>query len=91
MNGWTITEGQTLSIAEGEIVGVSDDLEAAVYTLVETLRDDDSEVITLYYGADVTEREAEALVRLLQERFPDLEVEFYAGGQPVYTYLITVE
>lgn len=91
MNGWTITEGQTLSIAEGEIVGVSDDLEAAVYTLVETLRDDDSEVITLYYGADVTESEAEALVRLLQERFPDLEVEFYAGGQPVYTYLITVE
>lgn len=91
MNGWTITEGQTLSIAEGEIVGVSDDLEAAVYTLVETLRDDDSEVITLYYGADVTESEAEALVRLLQERFPNLEVEFYAGGQPVYTYLITVE
>lgn len=91
MNGWTITEGQTLSIAEGEIVGVSDDLEAAVYTLVETLRDDDSEVVTLYYGADVTESEAEALVRLLQERFPDLEVEFYAGGQPVYTYLITVE
>lgn len=91
MNGWTITEGQTLSIAEGEIVGVSDDLEAAVYTLVETLRDDDSEVITLYYGADVTESEAEALVRLLQERFPDLEVESYAGGQPVYTYLITVE
>ncbi len=91
MNGWTITEGQTLSIAEGEIVGVSDDLEAAVYTLVETLRDDDSEIITLYYGADVTESEAEALVRLLQERFPDLEVEFYAGGQPVYTYLITVE
>ncbi|NLN29511.1 MAG: DAK2 domain-containing protein, partial [Firmicutes bacterium] len=70
MNGWTITEGQTLSIAEGEIVGVSDDLEAAVYTLVETLRDDDSEIITLYYGADVTESEAEALVRLLQERFP---------------------
>jgi len=91
MNGWTITEGQTLSIAEGEIVGVSDDLEAAVYTLVETLRDDDSEIITLYYGADVTESEAEALVRLLQERFPNLEVEFYAGGQPVYTYLITVE
>lgn len=91
MNGWTITEGQTLSIAEGEIVGVSDDLEAAVYTLVETLRDDDSEIITLYYGADVTESEAEALVRLLQERFPDLEVESYAGGQPVYTYLITVE
>lgn len=91
MNGWTITKGQTLGIADGEIVGVTDETGAAVCALIETLRGAESEIVTLYYGADVSEGDAEALVRLLAERFPDLEVEVYSGGQPVYSYLVTVE
>lgn len=91
MNGWTIVQGQTIGLTDGNIVGVSDSTEDAVVALVEAMGGDESEIVTLYYGAEVTEVDAQALAQHLQERFAGLDVEVYSGGQPVYQYLVTVE
>ena len=63
-------------------------------TVLETLKrmvDDESELISVYYGEDVTEEKAEALVKKAQEAFPNCEVELNDGGQPIYYYLLSVE
>jgi dihydroxyacetone kinase-like predicted kinase len=60
---------------------------AAVAAMV----DEDSEVISIYYGADVKEESAEALAAELEELYPDCEIELNAGGQPIYYYIISVE
>ena len=53
--------------------------------------DDESEVISIYYGADTDESEAEELAAALEEAYPDCDVELNAGGQPIYYYVISVE
>ena len=63
----------------------------AVIDLVDTLKGDDGEVITVYYGHDVSEKEANGLVEKLEERFDDCEVVCYNGGQPHYYYMVSVE
>lgn len=91
MNGWDIKAGQSIALTGGGIVGVSDSVEGAVISLVEAMRSDESEIVTLYYGADVTENDAQELADELGEKFGELEVEIYYGGQPIYQYLVTVE
>ena len=53
--------------------------------------DDESEVISIYYGADIEEAEAEELTAAIEEEYPDCDVELNAGGQPIYYYVISVE
>ena len=53
--------------------------------------DEDSELISVYYGEDITEEDAHALGDELQEQYPDCEVEVYEGGQPIYYYVVSVE
>ena len=52
---------------------------------------DDAEVISIYYGCDTSEEKAEALAAVLEEKYPDCEVEVNNGGQPIYYYVISVE
>lgn len=59
--------------------------------LIDRIKTDDNEVITLYYGQDVSEAEANALVEKLEERFDDCEVVCYNGGQPHYHYMLSIE
>ena len=63
-------------------------------TTVDTLKamlDEDSELVTVYYGSDVSAADAQALTAKLQESCPDVEIELQEGGQPIYYYLISVE
>ena len=60
-------------------------------SLVEKLVDEDSAIVTLFYGEDVTEEDANNLRDELEEKFEDLDIELYYGGQPLYYYLISVE
>ena len=53
--------------------------------------DEDSELISIYYGADVTADDAEKFLARVQEKFTDLDVEMYSGGQPIYYYVMSVE
>ena len=59
--------------------------------LVAKLKDGSHEIITLYYGIDVKEEDAEALAGRLEEKFPDCDVDFHFGGQPIYYYIVSLE
>ena len=53
--------------------------------------DEDSEIISIYFGAEVSEEEAEALKEALEEKYPDFDIDVNQGGQPIYYYVISVE
>lgn len=91
MNGIEIREGNIIGIAEKEMVAAGDEVDEVTSKLVEKLVDEDSAIITLFYGEDVTEEQAEELRGELEEKFEDIDVELYYGGQPLYYYLISVE
>ena len=91
MNGIEIREGNIIGIAEKELIAAGDEVDEVAKELVEKLVDEDSAIITLFYGEDVTEEQAEELRGELEEKFEDIDVELYYGGQPLYYYLISVE
>lgn len=91
MNGIEIREGNIIGIAEKELIAAGDEVDEVTKELVEKLVDEDSAIITLFYGEDVTEEQAEELRGELEEKFEDIDVELYYGGQPLYYYLISVE
>lgn len=91
LDGFKISEGDYIGLDSKKIVSKADSIDKAVIDLVEKIKDDDNEVITLYYGQDVKESEANALVGKLEERFDDCEVVCYNGGQPHYYYMVAVE
>ncbi len=86
-----ITEGDIMGIGDSGMLAVGQEIEATVLDTVARMVDEDSELISVYAGADVTEEDAEALVEKIQEAYPDCEVELNNGGQPVYYYLLSVE
>jgi len=90
VNGKTIHENDVLGIGEGEILSVGGTPTDAAVSLVEQLLEDE-EIITLYYGEGVTQDEAEATREAVAERFPACEVELCPGGQPVYSYILSLE
>ena len=59
--------------------------------LIDHLMDDDSELISIYYGADISEEDAEELAAAVEEKYPDVDVELQNGGQPIYYYVLSVE
>ena len=86
-----IAEGDTMGLFNGKIAHVGGDIAEATMALLEKMVDEDDAIITLFYGIDTSEEEAEALSASVAERFGDCDVEMHAGGQPVYYYLISVE
>lgn len=86
-----IHEGDYLGMREGKIAIVNPDLNETFNELVDTMVDEDSEIITIYYGEEVSEEDAEALAEALEEKYPDCDVAVRCGGQPVYYYFIAVE
>ncbi len=86
-----IHEGDYLGMREGKIAIVNPDLNETFNSLVETMVDEDSEIITIYYGEEVSEEDAQSLAEALEEKYPDCDVAVRCGGQPVYYYFIAVE
>ena len=86
-----IKEGQILGIVDGKIKAVGDDMTQLVSEALASVGLDDYELVTLYYGADVTEKEATELMEKLAEKFPEIEFEVHLGDQAVYYYLLSVE
>lgn len=85
-----IHEGDMMGIGDHGILAVGKDRMEVAKETVAQMVDDESEVISIYYGAD-TEAEAEELATALEEAYPDCDVELNAGGQPIYYYVISVE
>ncbi|MDO5126855.1 MAG: DAK2 domain-containing protein [Eubacteriales bacterium] len=91
VDGKEIKTGDYMGIGDKGICSVGTDIQSVVTELVEQIINSDSELISVYYGSDVTEDAAEAMVGLLEEKYPDYEIELHMGGQPIYYYIISVE
>ena len=86
-----IHEGDMMGIGDHGILAVGKDRMEVAKETVAQMVDDESEVISIYYGADTEEAEAEELATALEEAYPECDVELNAGGQPIYYYVISVE
>ena len=91
IDGKEIHNGDIMGINDGGIAAVGKDLMETTIDLLSTMVDEDSELICLYYGADVSKQDADALYDEIEEKFPECEVEVNFGGQPIYYYMISVE
>lgn len=91
MNDVEVKEGNIIGIAEGKLSGAGDTVDEITSSLIEKLVDEDSAIITLFYGEDINEEDANKLRDELEEKFEDIDVELYYGGQPLYYYLVSVE
>ena len=91
LNGFTIKEGDIIGLDDKKILAKSNMLEETVMKLIGRMKEDFHQVITLYYGEDVKEAEAEELCASIAEKYPDCDVDFHNGGQSVYYYIISME
>ncbi|MCI7129444.1 MAG: DAK2 domain-containing protein [Lachnospiraceae bacterium] len=86
-----IKENDFMGIGDSGILSVGTDMNETLLEMVDQLVDDESGIISLYYGEDVSGEDAQALADELQEKYEDLEVEVNNGGQPIYYYILSVE
>ncbi len=91
LNGFSIKEGDIIGLDDKKVLAKSHSLEETVMKLIGRMKEDFHQVITLYYGEDVKEEEAEALVEAIAEKYPDCDVDFHNGGQAVYYYILALE
>jgi hypothetical protein len=89
-DGHTIKEGEILGLAEGKIEITGESVQETTLDLIGKVVKD-QEIITLYYGEDVSQEEANKLAKLLEKKYEEAEIELYYGGQPLYHYLISIE
>jgi len=90
-DGREIHENDIMGMVDNRINVLGNDVEQVAIDVVTGMVNDESGLITVYYGSDVTEERAAALAADFEERFPDCDIELQRGGQPLYYYLISVE
>ncbi len=91
VNGFDLKEGDIIGLDDKKILAKGDNVDDTLVALIGKLKESSHEIITLYYGKDVKEEEAEALAAKVSEQFPDCDVDFHYGGQPIYYYLVSLE
>ena len=90
-DGYAIHAGEYLALLDGKLIGSFTEMPDMLGKMSEAFEGYDPELITVYYGADVTEEDAEKTAKVFEENHPDAEVTLVNGGQPVYYYMISVE
>ena len=91
MNGFHLKEGDIIGLDAKKILAKGNNIDDTTIALIKKMKNDEHEMITLYYGEGVKEEEAEALAEKVAEQFPDCDVDFHFGGQPVYYYTVSLE
>ena len=86
-----IHEGDIMGIGDKGILAVGKDVEDTALDLLGELVDEDSELISIYYGEEVSEKDAESFIARVEEEYPDVDVDAHFGGQPIYYYVLAVE
>lgn len=86
-----IHEGNIMGIGDDGILSVGEDIADTTVDMIREMVDEESEIVSLYYGSDVTEDDANELAKKVEKALPDVEVEVYPGGQPIYYYIASVE
>lgn len=90
-DGQTLTEGHFIGIIDGKIKASHESLESTVIQTMQTIDENDYELATVYYGEEISEKDANQLIERLSNAIKRLEFEVVPGGQPLYPYLISVE
>lgn len=91
IDGINIQEGNMLGLVEGKIKEVGEDKFDVASRVLADMVDDDSELITVFYGKDVSENEANEFIAKLEEKYEDCDIQLYKGDQPLYYFLMSVE
>ncbi len=91
INDKEIKQGNIMGIGDHDILSVGTVVEDTAREMLDNLVDDDSELISIYYGADVDEEVVGDFAAEVEEAYPDCDIEVHSGGQPIYYYIISVE
>lgn len=91
IDGIDVKEGQIISLHNGKLVGSNENLKDGCQVFLEAVKAEEYELITMFYGQNVTQEEAEKMVEVIQEKYPDQVVELQYGGQPHYQFILSVE
>jgi DAK2 domain fusion protein YloV len=91
IDGLEIEKNDFMGIAEGKIVVKNKEKGTAAVELLSHMMDEDSEILTIIYGEDVTKEEINNLTQFVEEKFGDVEIEIHNGGQPLYSFIFSIE
>ncbi|MEL3972380.1 DAK2 domain-containing protein [Rossellomorea oryzaecorticis] len=91
IDGMTISKDDFMGIAEGKIVIAEKDRSQTAKRLLDEMLDEDSEILTILYGEDVTEEDVNSIQEYVEENYQDVEVEVHNGKQPLYSYIFSIE
>ena len=91
IDGKDIEEGDIMALGDSGLLAVGKDVQETTLAAMAEMIDESAELVTIYYGADVSEEDANALFEKATEKFSGAEIELQAGGQPIYYYMISVE
>lgn len=91
LDGKEIHTDDIMGIGDSGILSVGTEIEATTLDMLAQIVDEDSELISIYYGSDVSEEDAESLTAKVEELYPDVDVDTHFGGQPIYYYVLAVE
>ena len=86
-----IKENDIMGIGDDGIVSVGTDVKDTTVDMICSFIDENSEIISIYFGQDVTEDDAKEVSEAISEKYPDVEVDINYGGQPIYYYVVSVE
>ena len=86
-----IKQGDYMGIGDSGILANGKDMDEVVMAMIDEMTDEDSELISIYFGEDIDEDKANGLTELVSDKYPDIDVELQPGGQPIYYYIISVE
>ncbi len=90
-NELEIHKDDYLAVSDGEIKGVGKERNEIILKAIENTIDSDSEILSIYYGSDVTEEEANEIAEKIEGKYPELEIDVYSGGQPIYYFVFSIE
>ena len=91
MDGLKIKEGNILGLVEGKIKEVGEEVYSTTEKILEAMVDEDSELVTIFYGSDVEKEKAEEFAEKLEEKYEYLDIQCYSGKQPLYYFILSVE
>ena len=91
IDNYEIHQDDFMGIGDHGILSVGKNCNDVTVEMIKDLTDDDTELISVYYGSDISEEDAKAIHKRLEEEFPDIDIELQYGGQPIYYYIVSVE
>ncbi len=91
IDGFEIRENDYMGIGDKSILAVGTDMNTVTIEMLDAMIDEDSEMVSIYYGSESSEDDATVIAEAIEEKYPDVDVEINDGGQPIYYYVISVE